>query len=48
MTLRKVAMYTSLCKQKLNTKISTEAELVAADDAVGQVMWTRNFLAAQG
>jgi len=47
MTLRKGAMYTALCKQKWNTKISTEAELVAADDAVGQVLRTRNFLAAQ-
>ena len=25
-----------------------EAELVAVDDATGQVLWTRHFLAAQG
>jgi len=48
MTLRKGAMYTASCKQKLNTKSSTEAELVAADDTMGQVLWTRYFLAAQG
>jgi len=35
-------------KQKLNTKSSTEAELVDIDDAMGQVLWSRHFLAAQG
>ena len=35
-------------KQKLNTKSSTEAELVAVDDMMSQIIWTRNFLLAQG
>jgi len=35
-------------KQKLNTKSSTEAELVAIDNSMGQILWTRHFLAAQG
>ena len=35
-------------KQKLNTKSSTEAELVGADDVLNDVLWTQNFLAAQG
>jgi len=48
MMLGKGAMYSSSCKQKLNTKSSTEAELVGIDDAMGQVLWTRHFLAAQG
>ena len=35
-------------KQKLNTKSLTEAELIGADDAMPQVLWTRYFLEAQG
>ena len=35
-------------KQKLNTKSSTEAELVAVDDMMPQILWTRYFLLAQG
>jgi len=34
MTLGKGATYTASCRQKLNTKISTEAELVAVDDTI--------------
>jgi hypothetical protein len=34
--------------QKINTKSSTEAELVGIDDAMLAVCWTRNFLSAQG
>jgi len=45
MSLGKGAMYTASCKQKLNTKSSTEAKLVAIDDTMAQVLWTRNFLA---
>jgi hypothetical protein len=35
-------------KQKLNTRSSTEAELVGADDAVTMILWTRLFLEEQG
>ena len=35
-------------KQKLNTKSSTEAELVGADDVASLMLWTRLFLQAQG
>ena len=35
-------------KQKLNTKSSTEAELVGADDVSTMILWTKLFLEAQG
>ena len=35
-------------KQKLNTKSSTEAELVGADDAAVMILWTKLFMEAQG
>jgi hypothetical protein len=35
-------------KQKLNTKSSTECELVGVDDVMPQVLWTRYFIEAQG
>ena len=35
-------------KQGMNTRSSTEAEVVAADEVVGPMLWTRLFLEAQG
>ena len=35
-------------KQKLNTRSSTEAELVGADDMSTMVLWTKLFMEAQG
>ena len=35
-------------KQKINTKSSTEAELVGVDDSLGYILWARYFLLAQG
>ena len=35
-------------KKKLNTKSSTEAELVAVDNLIPQILWTHYFLQAQG
>jgi len=48
MTLGKCATYSGSFKQKLNMKSSTEAELLVINDAMGQILWTRHFLAAQG
>jgi hypothetical protein len=48
LTLGKGAVNTISAKQKLNTRSSTEAELVAADNIVPQAMWTRMFLESQG
>jgi hypothetical protein len=35
-------------KQKLNTRSSTEAELVGVDDASVMILWTKLFMEAQG
>jgi hypothetical protein len=35
-------------KQKLNTRSSTEAELVATDDVAIMILWTKLFMEAQG
>ena len=44
----KGALYASSKRQKLNTKSSTEAELVGAGDFLPQALWTANFLKEQG
>jgi hypothetical protein len=41
------AAYSTSRKQKLNTKSSTEAELVAVDDVLPQALWTKYFMEAQ-
>ena len=48
LSLGKGSIYSTSTKQKLNTKSSTEAELVAVDDLMPQILWTRMFLEAQG
>jgi len=48
MTIGTEATDTASYKQKLNTKCSTKAGLVAVDDALGEILWTRHFLEAQG
>ena len=48
MSLGRGATYTASTKQKLNTKSSTEAEFVALDDTMAQVLWTIHFLAEWG
>ncbi len=35
-------------KQKLNTRSSTESEIVAVDDLIPQILWVHLFLKAQG
>jgi hypothetical protein len=48
MSLGKGGIYGASTRQKLVTKSSTEAELVGVSDVLPQVLWTRNFLTAQG
>jgi hypothetical protein len=47
-TLGKGSVYSSSIRQKLNTRSSTEAELVAVNDMMSMVLWTRMFLEEQG
>ena len=47
-TLGKGTIYARSLKQKLNTKSSTEAELVGASDICPQAIWTAYFIEAQG
>ena len=48
MSLGQGCVYSMSSKQKLNTRSSTEAELVAVNDAMSKILWTRLFLEAQG
>ena len=48
MTMGTVGAYVQSRKKKLNTKSSTEADLVGVDDVLTQVIWTRYFLKEQG
>ena len=47
-SLGKGPIYQKSGSQKINTKSSTESEIVALSDNSSQVIWTRNFLIAQG
>ena len=42
------AAYVKSSKQKVVSKSSTEAELIAVSDGLSQVLWTRYFLQEQG
>ena len=46
--LGKGAAYSQSTKQKINACSSTEAELIAIDEVMPQVLWTNYFLHEQG
>ena len=48
MMLGKGSVYSSSIRQKINTRSSTEAELVGVNDMMGIILWTRHFMEAQG
>ena len=48
MSLGSGSAYSSSTKQKIVTRSSTECELVGVHDVMPQILWTRNFLIAQG
>jgi len=48
MTMGKGVIQSVSTKQKINTRSSTEAELVSFDDILSRCMWTKLFYEAQG
>ena len=48
MSIGRGMLYSKSAKQKLNSKSSTEAELIGASDMLGQTLWTLYFLRDQG
>ena len=42
------AVISSSLKQKINTRSSTESELIAVDDMISKICWTHNFLHEKG
>ena len=48
MSMGRGSIYSLSTKQKINTRSSTEAELVGVNDAMSLIIWTRNFLEDQG
>ena len=42
------AIQSASMKQKLNTRSSTEAEIVGVDDLAPKIFWTKLFIEAQG
>ena len=48
MSLGRGSLFSMSKKQKINTKSSTEAELIGEDDALPQILWNKYFIKAQG
>ena len=44
----KGSLHTASCKQKINSKSSTEAELIAVDECILHILRIRHFLLEQG
>jgi hypothetical protein len=48
MSMGSGSVYSSSSAQKINTRSSTECEIVGVHDIMPQAIWTKNFLKAQG
>jgi hypothetical protein len=48
MTLGRGAVYSTITCQKINTRSPTEGKLVAVNDVMPQILWTRRLLDAWG
>ena len=46
MSMGQGSIYSKSTKQKINTRSSTEAELVGINDGMSMILWTRLFLEA--
>ena len=47
-TLGKGAISSISTKQKVNSRSSTEAELIGIDDVISKILWSKRFIEAQG
>jgi hypothetical protein len=43
-TMGKGAIIGSSTKQKVNSRSSTESELIGVDDKIAKILWTKRFL----
>lgn len=48
MTLGHGAIISDSTKQKSNARSTTESEMIAADDMISKILWTKRFIEAQG
>ena len=48
MSMGQGSIYSTSCKQKINARSSTEAELIGINDVASRILWTKNFLNEQG
>jgi hypothetical protein len=48
MTLGTGAIVLDSTKQRVNARSSTKSELIAADDMISKILWTKRFMEAQG
>jgi hypothetical protein len=48
MSFGKGTIYSNSTKQKMNIQSSTKVELVAVNDTMSQILWTKYFMEAQG
>jgi hypothetical protein len=48
MTLGNGAILSESTKQKVNAQSSTEAEMIAVDNSISEILWTKHFIEAQG
>jgi len=48
MTMSTRAVQSGSAEQKMNTRSSTEAELVGVDDVISKILWTKFFTEEQG